>query len=293
MDVKFLTFSDFHGKYPDVGSTYIRVNQLLRYWPEAAKYRYGQKPDALIFQKVYVLPDYHFPETFPGIKILDICDPDWLDGVFIKATVDAVDAVTCPTEGLATFLRQLTDKPVVVVPDRFDLAVIPYPRVHAGKAKRVVWFGYRHNIEILKPALPLIARLGLSLTVISNDDPLAWQWVPSSHIEEFRTERYRYVKHDENTFYQELQTCDFAVLPAGNRPVDGYKSNNRWVKSVLAGLPVAMTGDEVERYLGPDARSAYIDNHYDQTRQEYDIRRSVDQYTQLISDIKEERDRAR
>lgn len=290
MQIKFLTFSDFHGKHPDAGSTEIRVNQLLRHWPQASKYRYGQKPDALIFQKVYVLPDYHFPETFSGIKILDICDPDWLDGMFVKATVDAMDAVTCPTQEMADFLKQLTDKPVVIIPDRFDMDVIPKPRFHVGKARQVLWFGYRHNSEPLRRAMSLLCKLKLKLKVISNDDPLAWQWAPPDDMEWMRSEGYSFVKYDENTIYADMQTCDFAVLPPNNRPVDRFKSNNRWVKSMLAGLPVAANIEDVERFMDSDMREQYIESHLDEVRGFYDVRHSVTQYSELIARLKQERD---
>ena len=47
----------------------------------------------LIFQKVYCTPDYKFPEHFEGIKILDICDPDWVDGASIVETCNLWTAV--------------------------------------------------------------------------------------------------------------------------------------------------------------------------------------------------------
>ena len=43
-------------------------------------------------------------------------------------------------------------------------------------AKTVVWFGYSHNIEALKQAIPLIEELNLNLIIISNDDPIANRW---------------------------------------------------------------------------------------------------------------------
>lgn len=287
MQVKFFDFSTYHGKNPPSGSTNIRVHQVIKYWEEASIYRYGEKPDVLIFQKVYCSPDYSFPRDFTGLKILDLCDPDWLDGsTAIKETVDAVDAITCSSDNLSEFIRQLTDKPVVTIADRFDLEVIPKPMIHKGDAKTVVWFGYRHNAEIIKAAMQTINELGLKLIVISNDDPMTWQWLDRQIGEDFRLNNYRYLKYDEERIYLDLQRADIAVLPQGGRPADHFKSNNRTVKSILAGLPVAKTGDELRNLIKAKNRTKYIEDNYDKTVEEYDIMRSVDQYKELIEKIK-------
>lgn len=280
--IRFFTYSQFHNKRPPVGSSIIRVHQLLRYWPDAGLYTYGENPDALIFQKVYVSADYKFPVHFEKIKILDICDPDWLEGVAIKETIDAMDAVTVPTEALKRFIRQLTDKPIVIIPDRFDMAEIPKkPKLHTKKATTVVWFGYQHNAKLLRPALPLIKELGLNLIIISNDDPFLHQYPDSVPIE-----KYTFVKYDENTIYDELRKADFAVLPTGARPNDKYKSNNKKVKAILAGLPVANTREMVTHFMDAANRTEYIHNRYAKMKEEYDVRKSVEQYKELIEGLR-------
>ena len=72
MVVRFFPFTKFHGK-KSAGSTNIRVNQVIKYWPEADNYKYGEKADVMIYQKVYWLPDWRYQEHFDGIQILDIC----------------------------------------------------------------------------------------------------------------------------------------------------------------------------------------------------------------------------
>lgn len=279
--IRFLTFSQFHNKRPPTGSTHIRVNQLIKYWPEAALYRYGENPDVLIFQKVYATQDYKFPLHFENKKILDICDPDWLNGMTgVAETAQAMDAVTCPTEAIARFMRQLTDKPVVVIKDRFDLEVIPPPKAHTHRADTVVWFGYSHNAELLKPAIGLIEKLKLRLLIISNDDPIAYRWgLPG--LKEY----YDFIKYDERTIYNDLQKADFAILPQGFRPEDAFKSENKTVKAILAGLPVATNVEEVEAYVDPKNRQRYIDNNYASMRSEYDVRNSVRELKELIKQL--------
>lgn len=293
--IRFFTFSQFHNKVPPAGSTHIRVMQLLKYWHEAELYKYGENPDVLIFQKVYLAQDYRFPEHFEGIKILDMCDPDWLDGMSgIKATIDCMDAVTVSSPGLKKFLSQLTDKPVVHIADRFDLSPLPKPKKHTAEAKTVAWFGYRHNAETLRYAMPLINQLGLNLVVISDDDPMAWQWIPGELGDKFRESgRYNYLKHREETLYTDLQLADYCVLPYGNRPIDPFKSNNKTIRAILAGLPVAHDAEQVKSFMTAGVRRDYMEMHYRQTIKEYDVKRSVEAYKALIEQIKEGRhDRA-
>lgn len=281
MKISYFSFSAFHNKRPPVGSTYIRMIQMQKYWFELKQYRYGDNPDVLIFQKVYCTSDYKYPAQFENIKILDICDPDWLAGYSIRETVDAVDAITCPTERLAEFIRQLTDKPIVVIPDRFDLEKIPEPKKHEGKAKTAVWFGYSHNADALKYAVNTLFTNGIKLIVISNDNPSAWRWTDESY-----KSQYKFIKYKEDTIYKDLQKADFALLPLNSRPEDEFKSNNRTIKANLAGLPVVTDKESLERFISPVERQKWLDGNIDTIRAEYDIRRSVEQYQNLIKKLK-------
>lgn len=276
--IRSQTYSQFHGKSNSVGSTFIRIEQMLKYWPEFDLYKYGENPECIIFQKVYSSEDYQYPRHFKGKKILDICDPDWTDGVNIVDSCHAVDAVTCSTQPLADFVSQFTKK-VVVIPDRFDLAVIPEPIKHTGKAKSVVWFGYSHNAEALRPAIKLIEQLGLKLTIISNDDPI-YQWGVVN-----AKEYYTFIKYKEETIYEELQKCDFAILPDGVRPQDKFKSNNRTIKASLTGLPVAKTPEEVEFFMDGKNRQDWVDECLPTIRDEYDIKKSIEQFKELIKTL--------
>lgn len=277
MVVNYFLYSQFHGKLEFTGSDYIRGIQVMKYWPEASLYKYGANPDVLIFQKVFSGEDYRFPQHFEGIKILDICDPMWLEGHNIVDMAHAMDVITCPTEPLADFLRQFHDN-VAVVPDRFDISLLPTPKKHMGQAKTVVWFGYSHNIETLRPALRLIDELGLSLLVISNDDPLL------SRMSD-RPDWYTYKKYDEATIYTDLQEADFAVLPDGLRPEDAFKSNNKTVKAQLAGLPVAKTPEEVHEFMDEANRRSWFNTTYDKIRAEYDVKKSVEQMKGIIDGV--------
>jgi hypothetical protein len=290
MKTRFITFESYHGKQ-NIGSTNIRVHQLIRYWKEAGIYRFGENADVLIFQKVYITPDYRFPEHFKGIKILDICDADWMTGMTcVRETIEYMDAVTCPTETLRDFLQQMTDKPVYVVPDRYDIDTFPKPKSHIEDAKSVVWYGYRHNADLLRPAMNLIEELGLKLIVIADDDPMAWQWISErSKAESFRSSQYQYIKHSDDavTVHNDLQRADFVILPKGDRPVDKFKSNNKTTRAILCGLPVAYSADDMRRFMQADERKRFIDDEYDSTKKEYDVRKSVSQYNAIIKIVTE------
>lgn len=281
--VRFFDYSQFHGKAEPVGSTFIRVDQLIKYWPEADKYKYGENPDVLIFQKVFTTPDYQFPKNFEGIKILDICDPMWLEGANVVEMAQAMDAVTCPTQGLADYIKQFQPN-TFIVPDRFDIEALPEPKTHTGDAKTIVWFGYSHNSELLKPAIPLIEELRLNLLIISNDDPIVNRWSLRD-----KQEYYTYKKYNEDTIYKDLQLADFAILPDGYRPEDAFKSNNKTVKAQLAGLPVAKTPEEVKDFMNESARRLWFDSNYGLIKQEYDVRNSVKEMKSIISKIRETR----
>lgn len=284
--VRYLTYSMFHNKNPVVGSDFIRVNQLIKYWPQAKLYKYGENPDVMVFTKVFSAYDYQFPNHFENIKILDICDPMWLEGMDVAETARSMDAVTCSTQALADFMQQLTSAPCYFVPDRWDVdpKILKPPIQHTDKAKTVVWFGYSHNAEIIKPALRSINELELNLKIISNDDPILYRFDSKS-----KEEYYQFVKYDHSTVMKELQTADFALLPVDYRPIGRFKSNNKTTRAILAGLPVAIDGDGLRLFMDAEARQKYMLEQYATIKSEYDVRKSVDQMNEIIAEAQKAR----
>lgn len=276
MVVKFFDFAKFHGK-SQAGSTDIRVHNVIKRWPEATLYKFGDSYDVLIFQKIYAGQDYKFPVTAPRIKILDICDPDWMDNAYIHETVQGMDAVTCPTEPLAEFIRQFAQCPVRVIKDRFLTETFPKPKYHTGVAKSVVWFGYAHNAQLVRPALTLLSNMGLKLTMVTNENPQIERWGDIDH---------EFVKWNKNTVYEELQKHDICLLPKGSRPQDQFKSDNKTTTARLLGLPVAQNKADLEGFLSAAARNKDVQQYYERTKIEYDSRRSVEEFRQLIEEIK-------
>ena len=129
MKIGILTFEQFHGKM-DIGISRIRGHWLAKYWDEAEVWKMGQKYDIMIYQKVYWI---EHAKQFNGIKILDLCDPDWKEwSSRIKQMIDLCDAVTTSTYEIAKYIIKLTDKPVWYIPDRLFRTAI-YLRVSKGK----------------------------------------------------------------------------------------------------------------------------------------------------------------
>ena len=272
MKVRFFTFEQYHGKN-NIGSTRLRVHNLIKYWKDAELYKYGEKPDVMIFQKVYMQVDYKYIKHLDCIKILDMCDADWLDKQAIKETIDAVDAVTCSSEALTKFIQQLTDKPVIFIDDRFDMEFVPKPKVHKGKLKKLVYFGYKQNAELLKAAIPYLQRNKYKLTIISNEDPY------------LSDGDYEFVKYDEETIYEELQKHDACLLPADTRPVGYFKSNNKTIKANLAGLPVVKTAEDIEEIIEPEKRQSIASMCYNKAIKSADCKISIKQYEDLIKEL--------
>ena len=287
MNVRFFLFETFHGK-TGIGSSRIRAHNLIKYWDEADVYKFGEKPDVMIYQKVYSTFDYKVPLKFPAIRILDICDPDFKDtpDIFLKETMDAMHAVVTPTEDFAKFLQPMTDTPVRVIKDRFDQEEFPPKKVHRGKAKNVVWFGYAHNAGALKAAVASLERRGLGLIVVSDSDPMPYRW--ASNKKEYE-EKYKFVKYTHPEAYKEIQKADICILPQNVRPFEKFKSENKTVISQLLCVPVAKDAEELDKLLDADSRNMYINTVYDKLREEYNCEKSVKEYQELIAEIKHER----
>lgn len=285
--IRFFTNAQFHGKQ-GIGSSRIRAESLIKYWPEAELYKAGEKPDVLIFQKVYVTYNYHFIQHYEGIKILDICDPDWRDtpDYFIKETLDAVDAVVTSSQTLSDYLQRMTDTQCLQVKDRFDMAEFPEPKKHFGEAKTLVWFGYAHNAELIKFAVPSFEARGFKLLMVSNEDPAAWRW--ANKPDDYQ-KNYKWVKYVHPEAYKEIQKGDICVFPEGIRPFDKFKSENKTVISELLGIPVIRNSEDLDKMTSGIERNKYIKKVYNKLRDAYDVKKSVEEYKVLIDEIKSKR----
>lgn len=282
--IRFFTAELFNGK-AHIGSTKLRAHNLIKYWDEASLYKYGAKTDVMIYQKVYTTFDFKYQEHFKGIQILDICDPDWKDtpDIYITHTMNLMDAVVVPTESMRKYLQQMTKTPVHVIKDRFDISEFPAPKVHTGAVEKAIWFGYSHNADNLKFAMPSLEKRGIKLIVVSNEDPHAYRWALDQN--KYHETSYSFVKYNLDTVYDAIQEADVTVFPEGHKPFDKFKSENKTIISQLCGVPVIKNADDLEAMMKPEARNKAIEDVYATIKEEYDCRKSVEEYKDLINTI--------
>lgn len=283
MKIGIMTYEQFANQpRGSAGSTRIRSEWILPFFPEAEEFRIGTKYDAVIYQKAYFLEHM---AAFEGVKILDLCDPDWLENKPVVQAIELCDAVTVSSEALAEYLRKVTDKPVVVVHDRINPDAFPQKKRHEGIAKGVVWFGYNHNQQVLDAVLPALKRLGLDLTVISDlpyIGPTAAiqgidrQWV-NMHVKN--------VKFDWETLPDEMIYGGDFVL--NNRPDFGkfvYKSENKTVIAWALGMPVAKTVEDVERFMDAGERTKEAQDRLAEVELMWTSDITVSEYREVIRD---------
>jgi len=272
-NIAFWLMEEYHN-WPlgKAGSSRIRGRWVMKYWPGTESYQIGKKYDAIIFQKVY-FPD--FIERYKGIKILDMCDPDMLEGAPITEAIENVDAVTVSTKPLYNLMKQLTDKPVVIIPDRIDFDEhTQVKRRFEGRAREAVWFGYSHNFTILKPCINKLKKNKIRLKIISDK---GFKHADKNVIMK---------EWDVDKVHSELIMSDFALMPKYDKGKFIFKSNNKTLTCWALKVPVATMPEDLDRLGDPDERKREAEEKYEKVKAEFDVRKSVEQYKELIKDIK-------
>jgi hypothetical protein len=284
-NIGLLTFEKFEKRDKDsIGGSRIRMNNLTKYWNEAELFNYGKEYDVVIYQKVYW---HEHAKEFKGIKILDLCDPDWLHWAYrVVQMSEYCDAITTSTEALAMDFARFTNKPVWVIPDRMDLNAYPFKKEHYGRATKIGWFGYSQNYHlinesgILKAMLDLNAKgENLELVVISNAIYMPPAFVKGK-IE------ITNLKWTLNNVDEDIRSCDIIINPKINKANWQYKSNNKTLHSWALGVPVATNYDELIKFLDADNRKEEIKKREFELKDKWDLNLSVKEYQDLISVIK-------
>lgn len=275
--VGLITMEKLENRRPNtVGSSRIRMKWLLPFFEEAEEYMLGRRYQTLIFQKAYY---EKLAQRFEGVKIFDLCDPDWLDPRPVVEMISYCDAVTVTTQAIADYLRRLTDKPIVIIPDRVNFQEVKEVKTeHEGRAKSVVWFGYSNNLKYIERTFDYLHAKGLSLTCITDE----------------MTEHYntnlpmRFIKYRYEIISQEVVKHDFVIMP-DTIDLDGrlkYKSNNKVIQSWAWGMPVAKTPEDIDRFLDPVERRKESLIRQKEVAEKYNITQSVEEYRILIANLK-------
>lgn len=262
-----------------VGSSRIRGKWVVKYWPEAEEFKIGVKYDAIIFQKAYFL---EYMRVYDGVKILDLCDPDWVDNKPVIQAAELCDAITVSSQGLYDYLSKIVSKPVYLIPDRVDLEAHREKKVHQGRAKGVVWFGYNHNQQVLDGVIPALKRLGLTLTVISD-----LPYYPTASIAGIEPAwlqgNIKNVKYDQETVNEEIIAGGDMLL--NNRPEFGkflYKSENKTIIGWALGMPVVKSAEDLERFMEPEERVKEAEARYKEVVELWRTELSVAEYKHAI-----------
>ena len=252
-----------------VGSSRIRGNAVMKYCPEIVEFQNGVEYGAVIYQKAFWKEHM---QLYKGIKIFDICDPVWLEGRPITEVIENVDAITCSTDALTKYLVQLTDKPVITIPDRVDPEeYFPTKEAHIGKARSVVWFGYSQNHVVLDQVLQSLKRLNLKLVVISD--------------RAYRDADVN-IKWDVATVYKDIIEHDMVINPAFTKDLRfTFKSNNKTLSSWALKMPVANDAEQMERFLDPKEREKESSERYAEVVSKWHVKESGPQYLELIQSI--------
>lgn len=261
-------------KKGSVGSSRIRSNWVTENSNGLFEdYKIGEKYDCIVFQKAYW---EEMVKSFQGIKIFDICDPDWLDHRPVIEIIRNCDGVVTSTERLAEQIRQFDIGGVTVkcIPDRLDFKWSqPVKPLHTGRATSVVWFGYGQNAYVLDSCIDGLNRRGLNLTVIADR---------SYHSNDY------FVPYNEETINSEIIKHDIVLLPKGSSSDYRFqfKSNNKTIQSWALGMPVATTGEELDRFLSADERNKERELRLKEVHEKWDISVSVKEYQDFINYLK-------
>lgn len=257
-------------KFNSVGSSRIRGRWMRKYCPQIEEFSNGIRYDAVIYQKAYY---FTHMKRFEGIKIFDMCDPDWLEGRKVVEVSEMVDAFTVTTQAIHDFIVQLTDKPVIIIPDRIDPDEhVPVKEEHYGKARSVIWYGYSSNqVALDQCMIPIRDRL-LSLAVAS---------------ERGYREADINIIYDYSTINEEIIKHDMVILPDYSHDKrHRYKSNNKTLSAWALKMPVATSPEDLDRFMDPVARTEEANMRYNYVIKECHSKDSGPQYLELINSLK-------
>jgi hypothetical protein len=278
MKVGIVTMERHLGKV-NIGSSRIRGEWIAKYWDDAEIFVQGQKYDAIIYQKAYWV---EHAKLFKGIKILDVCDPDFMHwGYRVKEMIEECDAVTTSTEALAVAFRQFTDKPVVFIPDRMDLDFHKEKKIHEGRAENVVWYGYSQNFPLLQAALPSVVRLKFKTLIVISDRGFV---LPSQFIGKIDIINYKW---SPRTVNEDIVRGDIVLNPKIDSTHWRFKSNNKTISANLLNMPVAQTDAELAALIEEKPRAEAAEKAYKEAIENYDVKLSVEDYKNLVATLAE------
>lgn len=285
MKVAVVSWEKFNWRpFGSIGSSMIRARWLIEAWQDAYEWSHGSKFDAVILQKVYWMD---LVKDFKGVKILDMCDPDWTRSEetsckLVEISKD-IDAITCSTDELTNVIKKIIKHiPVITIPDRLNMDYFTIQKQHTEKAKSVVWFGYFHKAkETLNNVIASLKKRNLSLYVVSNS--------PFYADNDYGVDITNILWTPNNAF-MDIQSGDFVINPPSPIGDSRFKSNNKTLIAWALGMPVATTADELDRFLDPVERNTEAQVKRKEVERDWDISLSIKAYSELICNIQQTRE---
>jgi hypothetical protein len=124
--------------------------------------------------------------------------------------------------------------------------------------------------------LPAVSKNKLKLHVIGNRDfiPLNYYGVNILNI-----------VWEYTTAYNHIRNCDFVLNPNFMEKNFKFKSNNKTIISWALGNPVAISVEDVEKFIDPNERNKEVLMRQKELHELYDIKLSVNQYVKLIESL--------
>lgn len=276
--IGFVTFEKYQGK-KNIGSTRIRarwvMDKINELYPDqyfAEEHLNGKAYDVLVFQKAYWL---EMAKAFKGLKILDLCDPDWMQWEYqVKQMIDEVDVITTSSEALKNFVANLTEKPIYFIPDRLKLETIKERKKHRGDLQTVAWYGYNSNFEVIDWAIQALNKRKLKLIVVSDK---AYR-LPTG-IKNVELTNYKWT---EDTVNGDLLRADAILNPPMTKGRFKFKSNNKTTLAWSLGLPVLETDEDFDIYKSADVRNSFAENIQEEINSNYDVKDSAKELIGII-----------
>lgn len=256
----------------------IRAEWVCKYWQGAEVYNGTQSPaefDVLVFQKCYLTdPCRAFAERYEGVKVGDLCDPEWLDRnklARLHDHIDQMDAVVTSTEALAQWFKPWL--PTFFIPDGIDLALHelrtgdeePYFPDDVG----LVWFGGSQNYPALESLIPVVATMGLPLATISDAPYPHLPWIEWEGVEQCN---------------DWLKRFEVVLNPQPDWAPWTYKSWNKSLTAWALGLPVASDARGLQHLIRmtKGERWAIGMQNRDRAEREGDVRLAVKRWQEVI-----------
>jgi hypothetical protein len=257
-----------------VGSSRIRGRWLWEAWDELEEMQMGRKYDFMIFQKAYW---FEMAREFDGIKILDICDPDWLDHDNIFNFMKLMDGIVTSTPEIAEYIKQQLPERIVIkhIPDRIKMEEHQNVKVgHQKTLSKVGWFGYSRNYTYVSAGIDTLLKEGIEVHLHMDS--------------EIKKSGVVYHKYDYKTLHDDIIRYDAMLMEVDRDKHDlrgRYKSPNKLITCYALGIPVIQTIKDLERLKTQEAREKEAAEKLEYVKNEWDIKKSVTEWKALIKQL--------